>query len=1174
VTTTARSHKNPYIGPQSFGRGDALYGRDREVVDLLDLLIAERVVLLHSPSGAGKTSLIEARLHTLLEDEGFEVLPLIRLNHEVPPSLRDQEPPVNRYVLSALLSLEEGLPAELRRPVPELARTSLAHYVAQWPDLDNRPGNEVLIFDQFEEVLTADRMDHDAKADFFADLGSTLRDRSLWALFSMREDFVAELDPYLRDVPTRFSTTFRLDLLTVEQALEAVRSPAHDAGVEFEEDAAVKLVDDLRRVRTQRGTGIVEELGRHVEPVQLQVVCRQVWDGIGDARRISADDIESAGDVNQALAGYYAASVAEASRETGVPERALRDWFERELVTAQGFRGQVLNGPEAAGDAGGRVLELLTAGHLLRAESRRGAIWYELSHDRLTQPIAEDNARWRAVHLSNVERWASEWDRHGRPDRLLVVGQDLDQARRWASTQESVPTRVERDFLAASTKAQRQRDNLVREAVRTRRWLRISIGLLVLALATAALAVVSAVRASDKSEEAEQAAGAAEQNALVAAGLGETSFDNQLSIMLTSRALSSESPATSPSSWDAANALQLALTSSPVVRRLGERDSVDTIARWSTDGARAATADDQGNLRVVDTTSGDVIAQASEVGEVGAVAVSPPDGGTVAVGLENGPVLLWNTSEDAAPAEITRHSGTVYDVEFSPDGSMVASAGAAAGGTGTVVVSNRSERVRSFAVNAEVNAVAWSADGRRVYAVDDTGAMNAWDVASGRRVGRATQRHSEIAIDVDISNDGTRVVTGGFDGVVAISALGSRARPVEVRTPSGGRVRAVSFTSDGGEILVLDEFGSIEVIDAHTGDSIGTVTSAGQGLTSIEASPHGTGRAVVATGDSAAAIWDTELGHRDHFIVTVDHLDDGRLMSAAYRDDTVLLWSPDGQRIVDRRRVPGATFWDAAIDPRGTFVVHTTEDGEARLTPLVDGGRARPLGPGVEVEVSASGRLVATAGVDSDVYIWDSRSGRRIAVLDDHTDTVTALDFGPGDDQLVTSSADGRVILWDVGQAKALRTIRAQDDVVTSVEWDPTGSLLALGRESGAVELIQADGQQRPVDLDWHSDRVNDLDFSADGAQLVSVGQDGYTVVWDVRTSEMVRAIKHNSLVYRASFSPDGGYLLISGSTGKPVTVWLDPEELQEVAGSRVTRPFTRTECHRYLPDDPRCGDR
>jgi hypothetical protein len=32
---------NPYVGPRSFRTGETLYGRDRELNELLDLLIAE-----------------------------------------------------------------------------------------------------------------------------------------------------------------------------------------------------------------------------------------------------------------------------------------------------------------------------------------------------------------------------------------------------------------------------------------------------------------------------------------------------------------------------------------------------------------------------------------------------------------------------------------------------------------------------------------------------------------------------------------------------------------------------------------------------------------------------------------------------------------------------------------------------------------------------------------------------------------------------------------------------------------------------------------------------------------------------------------------------------------------------------------------------------------------------
>ena len=43
---------NPYVGPRSFEYGERLYGRDREVAELSDQIVAQRVVLLYSPSGA------------------------------------------------------------------------------------------------------------------------------------------------------------------------------------------------------------------------------------------------------------------------------------------------------------------------------------------------------------------------------------------------------------------------------------------------------------------------------------------------------------------------------------------------------------------------------------------------------------------------------------------------------------------------------------------------------------------------------------------------------------------------------------------------------------------------------------------------------------------------------------------------------------------------------------------------------------------------------------------------------------------------------------------------------------------------------------------------------------------------------------------------------------------
>ena len=70
-----------YVGPRPFERSerDLFFGRDREISELLSLVISSRVVLCYAPSGAGKTSLINAGLELRLDKEGFEVLPSARV---------------------------------------------------------------------------------------------------------------------------------------------------------------------------------------------------------------------------------------------------------------------------------------------------------------------------------------------------------------------------------------------------------------------------------------------------------------------------------------------------------------------------------------------------------------------------------------------------------------------------------------------------------------------------------------------------------------------------------------------------------------------------------------------------------------------------------------------------------------------------------------------------------------------------------------------------------------------------------------------------------------------------------------------------------------------------------------------------------------------------------------
>ena len=86
-----------------------------------------------------------------------------------------------------------------------------------------------------------------------------------------------------------------------------------------------------------------------VEPLQLQVVCHQLWEDLDDAdSEIDLGDVEKL-NVDGALRRYYDEQVRDTVENTAVDEPELRDWFQSDLTTDDGFRRQVRTGPPIDG---------------------------------------------------------------------------------------------------------------------------------------------------------------------------------------------------------------------------------------------------------------------------------------------------------------------------------------------------------------------------------------------------------------------------------------------------------------------------------------------------------------------------------------------------------------------------------------------------------------------------------------------------------------------------------------------------------------------------------------------------------------------------------------------------------------------------------------------------------
>ncbi len=297
--------------------------------------------------------------------------------------------------------------------------------------------------------------------------------------------------------------------------------------------------------------------------------------------------------------------------------------------------------------------------------------------------------------------------------------------------------------------------------------------------------------------------------------------------------------------------------------------------------------------------------------------------------VQTRPPVQTHPPVQTLPYTYTGHRGPVLSVEWSPDGTRIAS-----GSVDQTVQVWAAESGRLLQTctghRGPVLSVAWSPDGTRIASASEDRTVRVWAAESGRLLQTYTG-HKSTVWSAAWSPDGTRIASASFDQTVQVWLAESR-RWLRTYTGHKSTVNSVAWSPDGARIASGSDDQTVQVWQAESGRWLRTCTGQGGIVEDVEWSPDGT-RIAAGSQDRVVQVWQAEsgrrlqtyTGHRGPVNSVAWSPDGARIASASVR--TVQVWEVKSRRLLQTYIGHGGfVVYSVAWSPDGTRIASASFD--------------------------------------------------------------------------------------------------------------------------------------------------------------------------------------------------------------------------------------------------------